>query len=126
MDIHYLCDEAPCDVPAEPWTTVTRDGDLVSHLVSLYLAWNWPFSAFLDKEVFLKHMRRAEAGSEFCSSFLVNAVLSNACVSLCIGFCILLLELMLLASISRSSPRLMLFRGISRLREVISWLRLRG
>ncbi|KAJ5338941.1 hypothetical protein N7452_005669 [Penicillium brevicompactum] len=79
MDIHYLCDEAPCDVPAEPWTTVTRDGDLVSHLVSLYFAWNWPFSAFLDKEVFLKHMRRAEAGSEFCSSFLVNAVLSNAC-----------------------------------------------
>ncbi|CAG8217854.1 unnamed protein product [Penicillium olsonii] len=79
MDIHYLCDDAPCTVPAEPWTNVTADGDLVSHLVSLYFAWNWPFSTFLDKDVFLKHMRRGEIGSEFCSPFLVNAVLSNAC-----------------------------------------------
>lgn len=86
MDIHYLCDEAPCTVPAEPWTKVTADSDLVSHLVSLYFAWNWPHSAFLDKEVFLKHMRRAESGSEFCNAFLVNAVLSNACVSWSFGF----------------------------------------
>lgn len=81
MDIHYLCDEAPCTVPADPWTKVTADEDLVSHLVSLYFAWDWPVSPFLDKEVFLRHMRRAEIGSEFCSPFLVNAVLSNACVS---------------------------------------------
>jgi hypothetical protein len=81
MDIHYLCDDAPCAVPAEPWTRVTADADLVSHLVSLYFAWDWPFSAFLDKEVFLKHMKRADVASEFCSPFLVNAVLSNACVS---------------------------------------------
>jgi hypothetical protein len=80
MDIHYLCDDAPCAVPAEPWTRVTQDAGLVSHLVSLYFAWDWPFSAFLDKEVFLRHMRKAEIGSEFCSPFLVNAMLSNACV----------------------------------------------
>ncbi|KAJ5484546.1 hypothetical protein N7453_012014 [Penicillium expansum] len=79
MDIHYLCDSAPCEVPAAPWTRVTADADLVSHLVSLYFAWDWPFTAVLDKEVFVRHMARGVLGSEFCSPFLVNAVLSNAC-----------------------------------------------
>jgi hypothetical protein len=81
MDIHYLCDDAPCSVPAKPWTNITEDSDLVSHLVSLYFAWDWPLNAFLDQEVFLRHMARGALGSEFCSPFLVNAVLSNACVS---------------------------------------------
>ncbi|PYH86897.1 C6 transcription factor [Aspergillus uvarum CBS 121591] len=79
MDIHYLCDEVPYRVPARPWTTVTEDADLVSHLVSLYFTWDYPFHAFLDREVFLEHMRRANPHSEFCSPFLVNALLTNAC-----------------------------------------------
>ncbi|KAJ5096345.1 hypothetical protein NUU61_005701 [Penicillium alfredii] len=79
MDIHYLCDEAPCKVPAWPWTSVTEDGDLVSHLVSLYFSWDYPFHAFLDAGVFIKHMARGDLSSEFCSPFLVNAILSNAC-----------------------------------------------
>ena len=81
MDIHYLCDDAPCSVPAKPWTNVTQDADLVSHLVSLYFAWDWPLNAFLDQGVFLRHMACGDLESEFCSPFLVNAVLSNACVS---------------------------------------------
>ncbi|KOS47024.1 hypothetical protein ACN38_g2006 [Penicillium nordicum] len=28
MDIHFLCDSAPCEVPAKPWTRVTADADL--------------------------------------------------------------------------------------------------
>ncbi|OJJ66555.1 hypothetical protein ASPBRDRAFT_137881 [Aspergillus brasiliensis CBS 101740] len=79
MDIHYLCNEVPHRVPAEPWTTVTGDADLVSHLVSLYFTWDYPFHAFLDRDVFLKHMRRGNIKSEFCSPFLVNALLTNAC-----------------------------------------------
>ncbi|KAJ5389146.1 uncharacterized protein N7496_000214 [Penicillium cataractarum] len=79
MDIHYLCDEAPINVPAQPWTEVTRDRDLVSHLVSLYFTWDYPFNSFLDEGVFLKHMATADLGSQFCSPFLVNALLSNAC-----------------------------------------------
>lgn len=81
MDIHFLCDEAPISVPAKPWTDVTADNDLVSHLVSLYFTWDYPFNAFLDEGVFLKHMAGADLGSQFCSPFLVNALLSNACVS---------------------------------------------
>jgi hypothetical protein len=82
MDIHYLCDEAPINVPVQPWTDVTRDSDLVSHLVSLYFTWDYPFNSFLDEGVFLRHMGNADLGSQFCSPFLVNALLSNACVGL--------------------------------------------
>lgn len=83
MDIHYLCDEAPIKVPARPWTSVTDDADLVSHLVSLYFTWDYPFHAFLDREVFLRHMASGDLSSQFCSPFLVNAMLSNACVCFC-------------------------------------------
>ncbi|EAW10939.1 Zn(II)2Cys6 transcription factor [Aspergillus clavatus NRRL 1] len=79
MDIHYLCDEAPCAVPAQPWTGVTEDAALVSHLVSLYFTWDYPFHAFLDRDVFLRAMGSGELASEFCSPFLVNALLANAC-----------------------------------------------
>jgi hypothetical protein len=81
MDIHYLCGQVPFRVPAQPWTTVTTDGDLVSHLVSLYFTWDYPFYVFLDRDVFLKHMVNGDTTSEFCSPFLVNALLANACVS---------------------------------------------
>ncbi|KAJ5929790.1 hypothetical protein N7454_006740 [Penicillium verhagenii] len=79
MDIHYLCDEAPLKVPAHPWTTVTDDADLVSNLVSLYFTWDYPFQGGLDRDVFLKHMVSGDLRSEFCSPYLVNAMLSNAC-----------------------------------------------
>ncbi|KAE8348840.1 hypothetical protein BDV28DRAFT_152443 [Aspergillus coremiiformis] len=79
MDIHYLCDEVPFRVPAKPWTTVTEDADLVSHLVSLYFTWDFPFHVFLDRDVFLRDMARSDLKSEFCSPFLVNALLANAC-----------------------------------------------
>lgn len=82
MDIHFLCDEAPFKVPAKPWTSVTEDDDLVSHLVSLYFTWDYPFYSFLDRDVFLRHMAGGNLESEFCSPFLVNALLANACVSL--------------------------------------------
>lgn len=81
MDVHFLCDAPPIKVPAKPWTTVTDDDDIISHLVSLYFTWDYPFHAFLDCNVFVKHMAAANLDSEFCSPFLVNALLANACVS---------------------------------------------
>ncbi|KAL3465178.1 C6 transcription factor [Aspergillus heterothallicus] len=79
MDINYLCTEPPYLVPAEPWTTVTRDSSLVSHLVSLYFTCDYPSHVFLDRDVFLRHMNVGDTGSELCSPFLVNALLANAC-----------------------------------------------
>lgn len=81
MDIRYLCGSAPYKVPAKPWTNVTHDDDLVSHLVSLYMTWGYPFFAFFDRETFLDHMVKGHLNSDFCSPFLVNALLANACVS---------------------------------------------
>lgn len=80
MDIRYLCSSAPYRVPAKPWTSVTDDDDLVSHLVSLYLVWDYPFFAFFDSKTFVKHMAMGNTESDFCSPFLVNALLANACV----------------------------------------------
>lgn len=81
MDIQYLCDTAPVRVPARPWTTVTDSDDLVSHLVSLYLTWGYPFYAFFCRDTVVKHMKLGHLNSDFCSPFLVNALLANACVS---------------------------------------------
>ncbi|KAF9886444.1 hypothetical protein FE257_011476 [Aspergillus nanangensis] len=79
MDIHYLCGDLPYRVPAKPWTSVTSDGDLVSHLISLYFTWDYPFHSFLDRDVFIQHMAVGDPNTQFCSPFLVNALLSNAC-----------------------------------------------
>ncbi|PYI02031.1 pathway-specific regulatory protein [Aspergillus sclerotiicarbonarius CBS 121057] len=79
MDIRYLCGSAPFRLPAKPWTSVTDDDDLVSHLVSLYLVWDYPFFAFFDSQTFVKHMALGQVESDFCSPFLVNALLANAC-----------------------------------------------
>jgi hypothetical protein len=81
MDIRYLCDVAPCKVPAKPWTNVTDDDELVSHLVSLYMTWDYPFFAFFDRKTFLENMEKGNLNSDFCSPYLVNALLANACVS---------------------------------------------
>jgi hypothetical protein len=80
MDISYLCQFAPFRVPAKPWTNVTDDDDLVSHLVSLYMTWDYPFHAFFDRKSFLEDMQKGNLNSDFCSPFLVNALLANACV----------------------------------------------
>lgn len=86
MDVHFLCDTPPMRVPAKPWTTVTDDDEIVSHLVSLYFTWDYPFYAFLDSEVFVKHMAIGDIHSEFCTPFLVNALLANACVCFFLSF----------------------------------------
>ncbi|KNG86208.1 pathway-specific regulatory protein [Aspergillus nomiae NRRL 13137] len=79
MDLNYLCDITPFRVPAKPWTMVTNDDNLVSHLVSLYFTWDYPFYAFVDQKAFIRHMTLGNVDSDLCSPFLVNALLANAC-----------------------------------------------
>jgi hypothetical protein len=83
MDVSFLCDTPPIRVPTKPWTNVTDDDGFVSHLMSLYFTWDYPFYAFLDRDVFVKHMTAQNLNSDYCSPFLVNAILANACVSFC-------------------------------------------
>lgn len=67
-------------VPAKPWTRLTDDDDLVSHLISLYLEWVNPFFRVLEEDLFIKAMQSGDFNSEYCSPFLVNAMLGYACV----------------------------------------------
>lgn len=86
LDIHSritmekLYDIPLVQVPAKPWTSVTDDGQLVSHLVSLYFTWDNPLLQILDQKVFLEHMKARNTDSEFCTPLLVNSVLAMASV----------------------------------------------
>lgn len=80
VTLESLCDIPLYQVPAKPWTDVTDDDNLVSHLVSLYFTWEHPCAQFLDQGVFLEHMRRRDVESEFCTPLLVNSLLSMASV----------------------------------------------
>lgn len=80
VTLESLCDIPLFRVPAKPWTEVTDDNDLVSHLVSLYFTWDHPCAQFVDQGIFLDHMKRGDLSSGFCSPLLVNSLLSLASV----------------------------------------------
>ncbi|KAK4867685.1 hypothetical protein LT330_001195 [Penicillium expansum] len=77
VTLESLCDIPLFEVPAKPWTKITNDDYLVSHLVSLYFTWDHPCSQFLDQRIFLDHMKLRRR-SEFCTPLLVNSLLSMA------------------------------------------------
>ncbi|RAK99904.1 C6 transcription factor [Aspergillus ibericus CBS 121593] len=79
MDIKRLADQPVFRVPAKPWTRVTDDDDFVSHLISLYFTWRHSCFPCIDRDLFIRDMRAAKLSSLFCSPFLVNAVLADAC-----------------------------------------------
>ncbi|PYH43447.1 putative C6 transcription factor [Aspergillus saccharolyticus JOP 1030-1] len=66
-------------VPAQPWTTVTSDAHFVSHLISLWFTWSHPFGNWIDRDLFLREMQTSKRSGRFCSPFLVNAILADAC-----------------------------------------------
>lgn len=82
MDIDRLTDIPLFEVPAQPWTSVTSDCAFVSHLISLWLTWDHVCRNWIDHDLFIKAMQAGDVDSPFCSPFLVNAILSQACVSI--------------------------------------------
>lgn len=76
-----LSDKPPIRVPAAPWTMVTKDDDLVSHLVSIYFTWHHPAYPCVIRDLFVRDMTAGDLNSQFCSPILVNAMLATACVS---------------------------------------------
>ncbi|EDP47798.1 C6 transcription factor, putative [Aspergillus fumigatus A1163] len=79
LRVDRLADDPVYKVPAKPWTAVTDDSELVSHLVSLWLTWTYPWFNWLDADCLIKHMQEGKLNSRFCSPFLVNAILAEAC-----------------------------------------------
>jgi hypothetical protein len=81
MDVKRLSDDPLWKVPAKPWTKVSDDDDFVSHLVSLWFTWYHPYFNYLDRDRFIKDMQSGDPEKAlYCSPFLVNAILADACV----------------------------------------------
>ncbi|KAJ5832216.1 Transcription factor [Penicillium riverlandense] len=64
--------------PVKRWTRVTDDESLVSHLMTMYFTWHYPFFTLLAKDVFYRDYVRG-VSSQYCSSLLVNAMLALGC-----------------------------------------------
>ncbi|KAJ6102571.1 hypothetical protein N7486_004998 [Penicillium sp. IBT 16267x] len=60
------------------WTRVTEDDLLISHLLTMYFAWHYPFFTILAKDLFYRDLRRG-IPSQYCSALLVNAMLALGC-----------------------------------------------
>ena len=72
------------DEAVTSWTTVTRDPQLVFHLINMYFAWHYPFFTCLSKSLFYRDFLRGRPavppkGLIYCSSLLVNAMLALGC-----------------------------------------------
>jgi hypothetical protein len=80
FNINRLIDQPPIEVEADPWTEITNDSTLISHLVSVFMVWVNPFYNWIHEELFLRDMRAKILGASYCSPFLVNALLASACL----------------------------------------------
>lgn len=60
------------------WTRVTSDEHLISHLLTMYFTWHYPFFTTLSKDLFYRDYVRG-VPSQYCSSLLVNAMLALGC-----------------------------------------------
>jgi len=80
LSVQRLIDTPRYHVRAAPWTEVTTDDHLVSHLLSLWATWDNFFPSGIVFELFLRDMRSQDLGSPFCSPFLVNCILGAACL----------------------------------------------
>lgn len=66
-------------VPARPWTKVTDNDNLVSHLLSSWFTWHHPY--WIDRDRFIEDMQtRDPKQTKYCSPFLTNIILADACV----------------------------------------------
>ena len=92
----YLGD--PSDAPQEPewesslsheepltsWSEVTKDPQLVIHLINMYFNWHYAYFTTLSKSLFYRDFLQGKPRSQpnrtvYCSSLLVNAMLALGC-----------------------------------------------
>ncbi|KAL4885816.1 hypothetical protein BJY04DRAFT_117494 [Aspergillus karnatakaensis] len=66
-------------VPGQPWTSIVHDDGLVSRLISLWFTWVHPTCNFIDRDLFIRDMRTGSLSASYCSPFLVNVMLADAC-----------------------------------------------
>ncbi|KAJ4387173.1 hypothetical protein N0V93_007762 [Gnomoniopsis smithogilvyi] len=80
-------DSADTQVDGDPitsWSDVTKDRQLVIHLLNMYWNWHYPFFTTLSRRMFWKDFMKGKPSSTpkvsfFCSAPLVNAMLALGC-----------------------------------------------
>ncbi|KAI1335582.1 fungal-specific transcription factor domain-containing protein [Xylariaceae sp. FL0016] len=70
--------------PITSWSDVTKDPEVVIHLLNMYFNWHYPYFTTLSRSLFyrdfLKGKRRLNPHkTAYCSSLLVNAMLALGC-----------------------------------------------
>lgn len=65
-------------VPSD-WTNVSNDNSLMRRLLHVYFLYEYPWYSFFHKDHFLDDMM--SGSRQYCSSLLINVVLTLACVS---------------------------------------------
>ncbi|KAI0019500.1 fungal-specific transcription factor domain-containing protein [Xylariomycetidae sp. FL0641] len=70
--------------PVTSWTNVTKDHDLVLHLMNMYFNWHYPYFTTLSRNLFYRDFMQgkrhiAPHKTAYCSSLLVNAMLALGC-----------------------------------------------
>ncbi|KAL3462404.1 hypothetical protein BJX64DRAFT_139764 [Aspergillus heterothallicus] len=60
-------------VPAQPWTSVITDDDLVSRLITLWFTWIHPTCNWIDRDLFIRDMKSGSLSAPYCSPFLAYA-----------------------------------------------------
>ncbi|GLA93865.1 hypothetical protein AtubIFM57143_000717 [Aspergillus tubingensis] len=71
-------DQGHGDYSVTRWTRVTQDERLISHLMTMYFTWHYPFFTTLSKDLFYRDYIRG-VPSQYCSTLLVNAMLALGC-----------------------------------------------
>lgn len=64
--------------PITSWTTVTKDRELIAHLLNMYFTWHYAYFTTLSKELFYRDFLQGRP-SQYCSGLLVNAMLALGC-----------------------------------------------
>jgi len=71
--------------PITSWTNVTRDPELIMHLINMYFAWHYAYFTTLSKQLFYRDflLGKPPLGTkrkiEYCTPLLVNAMLALGC-----------------------------------------------
>ncbi|KAH7028886.1 uncharacterized protein B0I36DRAFT_363500 [Microdochium trichocladiopsis] len=72
-----LCDDRLQNLDISYWTTVPLPSNVAARIISTYLQTNHPIWGLFHADLFVRDL--VEKRLEFCSSFLVNALLCYAC-----------------------------------------------
>lgn len=75
-------------LPISEWTRVSSDDVHLTHLFNLFWTWDNTISRVIDRDIFIADLKNvaspwndhSTSGGEFCSSFMVNALLALASV----------------------------------------------